>query len=322
MIPSSSSTTGADRCWQWPGKLSDGRIIAALDGVGLESWSPSGQRQWAVSDQIGGRDIVVAADERSAWTALIRPGRDEPQSVVRLSLDDGARLDHLNPGAPMSLVRCADGSAALAPEGSNNERSRLHIRRGTRIYFYDILHDEDAVGIDEHEIWLAVADPEATPTTRYPRAPKPADFTRVFPFSWEPGETHFAGPGVETVDGDLVYAGTVYHGQGLQPGGSFVVRRTRTGEPTWIFRTDHRATALDADEGTVYIGYDDGELVALELRSGTVLQRRHLTIDTIPVTPTALTVTATGRLLIGTEDGRILTCSNRPRVGVSTPGSS
>ncbi|WP_431955586.1 hypothetical protein [Nocardia lijiangensis] len=292
-------------------ELSDGRIITALDGVGLESWLPSGQRQWTVPDDKGGRDIVVAADERSAWIALVRPGwGDEPQSVVRLSLEDGAQLDHLSSPAPVSLVRCADGLPALAPEGSNYERSRLRIRRCSRIYFYDILPKDDELDFDPAEVWLATADLGATPVAEYPRAPKTTDFTRVFPFSWTPGETHFAGPGVETSEGDLVYAGTVYHGHGLQPGGSFVVRRnTTTGEPTWIFRTDRKATALDADEASVYIGYDDGELVALELCSGTVLLRKHLTVAAMPVVPTALTVVGLGRLLVGIDDGRILRCS-------------
>ncbi|MEV0247376.1 PQQ-binding-like beta-propeller repeat protein [Nocardia sp. NPDC050712] len=292
-------------------ELSDGRIIAALDGVGLEAWSPSGDLLWTVPDHLGGRDIVVAADERSAWIALIRRGwRNEPQSVVRLSLEDGAQLDQLSPPAPGSLVRCADGVPAFAPEGSNYEHSRLRIRRGTRIYFYDILRNEGALGSGGRETWLATADFEPSQVVHPPRAPKLADFTRVFPFSWAPGETHSAGPGVETSDGDLVHAGTVYNSRGLQPGGSFVVRRSATtGEPTWILRADREATSLDADDESVYIAYDDGELVALELRSGAVLWRRHLAVAKIPVIPTALTVVGPGRLLIGSDDGRILRCS-------------
>ncbi|WP_327129667.1 hypothetical protein [Streptomyces sp. NBC_01727] len=45
-------------------ELSDGRIVATLDGVQLEPWLPSGRRQWAVRDDGGGgRDIVIAPDE-------------------------------------------------------------------------------------------------------------------------------------------------------------------------------------------------------------------------------------------------------------------
>ncbi|WP_067708409.1 hypothetical protein [Nocardia yamanashiensis] len=293
-------------------QLSDGRIVAALDGVGVESWLPSGQQQLAVPDNRGGRDIVVAGDEQTVWTNLVRhKWLGEAPSVARICLEDGRQLDALSLSDPMSLVRCADGAPALVPEGSNSERSRLRIRRGSRVYFYDIEPNEDALGIDEYEIWLATAPLEEVPAAERPRAPQPADFTRVFPFSWVPGEAHFAGPGVETADGDLVYASSVYHGHGLQPGGSFVVRRnTRTGEPNWIFRTDHRATCLDADSEFVYIGYDDGELVALELDSGTVVQRQYLIVAAMPVIPTAVTVTGNGQLLIGTDDGRILLCSN------------
>lgn len=115
-------------------ELSDGRIVAALDGARLESWLPSGQRQWAVPDDDGGgRDIVIAADERSAWVGLARPEWEKArQAVVRLSLEDGRQLDRLASSAPMSLVRCADGLPALAPAGSLGGRSRLRIRHGSR----------------------------------------------------------------------------------------------------------------------------------------------------------------------------------------------
>ncbi|MEU2035274.1 hypothetical protein [Nocardia amamiensis] len=292
-------------------ELTDGRVVATLGGFQLESWLPSGQRQWTVPDDVGGRDIVVATDERSAWIALVRPewGK-QPQSVVRLSLEDGAQLDRLTPSVPVSLVRCADGLPALAPAGSNGERSRLHIRRGSRIYFYETEPKEGEWKPGQGEKWLAATNLEAMSVAERPRELTKTELVWLFPYSWTLGETHFAGPGVETADGDLVHAGTVYHGQGLQPGGSFVVRReTTTGEPTWIFRTDRKATALDSDAEIVYVTYDDGELVALDLRAGTVLSRRHLTVAAVPVVPTALTVAGPGRLLIGTSDGRILGCS-------------
>ncbi|MFQ6331253.1 PQQ-binding-like beta-propeller repeat protein [Nocardia sp. CWNU-33] len=114
---------------------------------------------------------------------------------------------------------------------------------------------------------------------------------------------------METSDGELVHVGTVYHGWGLQPGGSFVVRRRKTGEPTWVFRTDWPATSFDSDTGIVYVTYTNGELVALNIDTGTVLWRQHVTVAAVPVVPTALTVTDPGRLLIGTSDGRILDCS-------------
>ncbi|WP_330300415.1 hypothetical protein [Streptomyces sp. NBC_00503] len=292
--------------------LSDGRILATLDGVQLESWLPSGERSWMVPDEEGGRAIAVATDEGSAWVGLIRrPGaRDSvPQSVVLLSLVDGKQLDSIVPSSFVSLVRCADGRPALSPDGRNGARSRLPIRGGRRIYFQSILHPSGERNSYKGESWVAAMDLQG-PATARPVVPLAQSARRMFRYSWEPGETHFGGPGIEAADGTLVHAGTVYHGHGLQPGGSFVVRREMTdGRPQWVFRTDRKATALDADAATVYVGYDDGEVVALDLGDGTVRWRQHLTVGAVFAVPTALTVTATGRFLIGTSDGRILECS-------------
>ncbi|WP_330237862.1 hypothetical protein [Streptomyces sp. NBC_00525] len=292
-------------------ELSDGRIVATLDGVQLESWLPSGQRQWAVPDDEGGRDLVIAPDERSAWVGLVRPAwQKRPQSVVRLSLDDGAQLDRLMPSAPVSLARCADGLPALVPAGSAGERSRLRIRRGSRIYFLETVHEEGKRNPERKETWVVIADLESMPVAERPRELAKAEARRLFPYSWIPGETHFAGPGVETADGDLVHAGAVHHGDGLQPGGSFVVRRKSTnGKPIWVFRTDRKATGLDCDAKSIYVAYDDGEIVGLNLRDGTVYWRRHLAVAAVPAVPTALSVAEPGRLLIGTSDGRLLDCS-------------
>lgn len=271
-----------------------------------------GERAWTVPDEEGGSGIVVAADEGSAWVGLVRrPGRRDsvPQSVVRLSLADGKRLDSIVPASSVSLVRCADGRPALSPDGRNGPRSRLPVRGGSRIYFQSVLRSPGGRNPYEGERWVTAMELQG-PTTARPVEPAGPSVQWLFPYSWEPGETHFGGPGAEAADGSLVHAGTVYHGQGLQPGGSFVVRREPTdGRPRWVFRTDRKATALDADEAAVYVGYDDGEVVALDLGDGTVRWRQHLTVGEVSAVPTALTVTATNRFLIGTGDGRILECS-------------
>jgi hypothetical protein len=66
---------------------------------------------------------------------------------------------------------------------------------------------------------------------------------------------------------------------------------------------------MDADADRVYIGYDDGEIVVLGLRDGSIRHRAHLTVGAVIAVPTALTVTAPAQLLVGTSDGRILDCS-------------
>ncbi|MEV7189008.1 hypothetical protein [Kitasatospora sp. NPDC093102] len=104
---------------------------------------------------------------------------------------------------------------------------------------------------------------------------------------------------METADGDLVHAGTVYSGHGLQPGGSFVVRRSATdGAPRWVLRTDHVATDLGTEADTVCLAYRDGEILALDIRDDTLRWRHRLTVAGVPAVPTALTATGPGRLLV------------------------
>ena len=286
-------------------ELSDGRIVATLVGVRAECWLPSGVPRWSVPDDLGGRDIVPATDEQSVWVSLIRPEwQDRPRLMVRLSLADGAQLDDLTPSGPAALVRCADGVPAIAPARRSDGRSTLRVRRGSRIYIRETVERvEPAPG--PPEVWLAAAHLQHPPRGGRPREPSKQDFRRLLPYSCVSGETHFAGPGVETMDGSLVYAGTVYRGRG-----SFVVRRGLTADqPYWIFRADRPSTDLDADAETVYVTYDDGEIVALHLGDGTVRWRGTLTVAGMPVIASALTVAAPDRLLIGTSDGRILDCS-------------
>ncbi|MGW2183483.1 hypothetical protein ACWCXX_36775 [Streptomyces sp. NPDC001732] len=210
----------------------------------------------------------------------------------------------------MSLVRCADDLPVFAPAGQNGERSRLRIRRGSRIYFLETVSAKAGQRPGPGEAWLAAADLGSVPVAERPREPRGAEVNQLSPYSWKPEETHFAGPGVETTEGDLIHAGTAYHGHELQPGGSFVVRRAvAVEEPPWVFRADRKATDLDHDMETLYVTYDDGEIVGLGLRDGNVRWRRHLTVAGVPVVATALTVAEPGRLLIGTTDGRLLNCS-------------
>ncbi|WP_433491211.1 hypothetical protein [Nocardia grenadensis] len=58
--------------------------------------------------------------------------------------------------------------------------------------------------------------------------------------------------------------------------------------------TDAFLDSLGAE--TVYVTYNNGELVALDIDTGTVLWRQHVTVAAVPVVPTALTVTDSGRL--------------------------
>ncbi|HEX7162877.1 MAG TPA: hypothetical protein VF223_16785 [Trebonia sp.] len=165
--------------------------------------------------------------------------------MAGFSLADGALLDQVVPSVPVSLVRCANGRPALAPSGEDRRRTALPVRNGSRVYFrasgrpVRVSADPLAEG---KEPWIEAA-PMPEPGAQRPAEPAATTVRRLFPHSWAPGELHFGGPGVETPEGSLVHAGTVYHGRGLQPGGSFVIRRSaQTGTPLWVFRTDRPAT--------------------------------------------------------------------------------
>jgi len=80
-----------------------------------------------------------------------------------------------------------------------------------------------------------------------------------------------------------------------------------TGDPHWVFRADCPVTDLDTDTCTAYVAYQDGEIVALDLQGGSVRWRQRLQ----GVFPTALTAVGVDRLLVGTSDGRVLTCRIR-----------
>ncbi|GAB1823351.1 outer membrane protein assembly factor BamB family protein [Herbidospora sp. RD11066] len=275
--------------------LPDGRILATLDGVLLEAWSPSGEREWSVADEEGGREIVVTGE--TVWVSSMRPDGE----IIRLSLADGALLDRVTPSGPVSLVRCSDGRPALAPRALD----AFPIRSASRLYFLTFTPmkgDELARG----EASVDAVALSTLPADR-PGEPDPAEIRTLFPHAWEAGERHIAGPGAETPDGTLVHAGRIYDGRGLQPGGSFVVRRSAaTGTPLWVFRTDRPATTLALDEDAVYVAYDDGEIIVLDLHDGTARRRGHMKVGAVPVRPTALTVAGPGRLLIGTSDGRVV----------------
>nr|BFE58519.1 hypothetical protein GCM10020063_030450 [Dactylosporangium thailandense] len=288
-------------------ELPDGRVLAALSDVAVECWLPSGEAQWRVPDDngpdSGGLDLVVAPDEQSVWVGLVRPHWQEPpQLLVRCSLADGSRLDEFSPRHPYALVQCSDGLPAVASAGDVPQLHRLRVRRGRRIYVREVERTSASV-LAPRVAWLSAADPEPPAIDGRPR--ETGGLRRLFPYSWVPNESHFAGPGVEISEGSLVCAGTVYDGRGLQPGGSFVVRRDlTTGSPHWTFRTDSLATDLDASTDTAYVAYRDGEIVALDLDDGHLRWRWRLR----GIFPTALTVAGADRLLVGTSDGRILVC--------------
>ncbi|MEU6540625.1 PQQ-binding-like beta-propeller repeat protein [Streptomyces sp. NPDC047000] len=312
------------RVWAVEG-TEDGRVLAALDGVLAESWLPSGDLQWAVEDEEGGRQLVLAPDGASVWTNAERRGRRKggrretpAPRLARIAVGTGQVLETLSPGV-FTVVVAVDHRTILRPVDDR----RKHPERllmfdlngpvdGPEVSHFDLLNHPFAVRRASRPYILVGTDPDKPHRDKWVTAlDTDGTLRRLFPHSWVPEEHHFGGPAVETGQ-SLIYAGAVHHGHGLQPGGAYVVRRSLNGSVRWQYRTDHPATALDTDGDTVYVACNSGALTALDVNDGSVRWHTELKVDGVPTTALSLAVAPRGHLLIGTVDGRILECPPRP----------
>jgi hypothetical protein len=312
--------------------LTDGSVLAALDGIALECWPPGAATPaWSLPVDGVGCQIKVAPGERTAYTN-VRPPRqsfhDEPSVIEMVELADGwPRLD-IDVDFPAVLVDRADG--VCAARATERDATRGH---GTVIlasdgdpvgqldlghydlinHFFDIRRAPELLFLqgsqpkpwrDKWIVAVEVADGVTEPHVR-----------RRFLLDWDDQRrAHlFGGPGVYLDDSAgpaIVHAGAVYDGAGLLPGNAFVVRRSYpSGHLQWVFTADEQATAIDADDETTYVAFGCGELVALRSDSGAVLVRHLLTVNGQPVVPLSLCVAGAGRIVIGTLNGYVLTCS-------------
>ncbi|MEU0822712.1 PQQ-binding-like beta-propeller repeat protein [Streptomyces mirabilis] len=315
--------SGRRRVWAVEG-MEDGRVLAALDGVLAESWLPSGDRQWAVEDEEGGRQLVLASDGTSVWANAERRSRRKGRHwetsaprLARIAIDAGQVLETLSPGVCAVLITGGQRTILRPMDGGSKRPARLMMYDldstvdGPEVGRYDLFNHGFAVRSASRPYVLVGTDLDRPHKDKWIAAVG-ADGTlrRLFPHSWVPQEHHFGGPAVE-IGQSLVYAGTVHHGHGLQPGGAYVVRRSLNGAVQWQYRTDHPATALDADEDTVYVAYNSGALTALDAGNGSVRWHTELEVGGAPTTVLSLAVAPQGHLLVGTVDGRILECSLR-----------
>ncbi|MDP4504042.1 outer membrane protein assembly factor BamB family protein [Nonomuraea turcica] len=297
--------------------LRDGRVLAALDGVRLESWLPSGLREWvAPVPGGGGRRIVVTPDQRAAWVEIqwkpVWDGprvRYRPNGAERLSLQNGEVLRPAGSQTPVAVTGRQDGwvmlrdtrhapteAATILVSPDQQESAPLDlgqyefanttfvIRRSSELLFLQST---------PHGVWIAALEPSG--------AVRP-----LFPLDWDAGRGArlSGGPGVR-LPGALVHAATVAPDSHWRIA-AFVVRRRADGEPEWVYECEAVVTAMDAAGDTVLVALDSGEVVALGAADGRPRWRQSLTVHGMPTSGTSLAVPENDRVLIGTADGRIL----------------
>lgn len=313
--------------------LPDGRIIAALEGVRLECWSPASEEPlWRLPSDGTGCQVNVLPKGRTALAVTQTARRFEdrrwtigPSIVAQVDLDTGAVETIHEPAWPAVVVSRADGWWALrgtehigqataeeitirSPDGAPAVTVNLG-RYDLFNHFFDIRYAPDLLFLQGRadkpwqDKWVVAVD-----------APK-GSVRRLFPLEWDASRAGhlFGGCGAYLDDragSAIVHTGAVHNGAGLLPGNAFVVRRSYpTGRLQWVHTADYQATALDADADFVYVTFNTGELVVLRVDDGVVHARQELRVDGHRIVPLSLVRLEPGRLAIGTLDGRIVVCS-------------
>ncbi|GLY66643.1 PQQ-binding-like beta-propeller repeat protein [Amycolatopsis taiwanensis] len=265
--------------------LHDGRILATMDGAGLECWLPTGELAWSVVEE-SGRQLVVAADRESALVAIQTP--ELTIDIARHSLRDGELMDRFNPVGVVTAR--ADGVFALRPVAWEAQPTTVFRADGTEIgqvalggfqlasYSFPVRHASALYFLREPGEVVVVGDDLAV--------------RRLF-------DGAEAGPAVE-VGNSLVCCcldSTVMR------------RRLPDGEIVWRLEVDRRVTALEVDGSMLYVALNSGALLGVNVDTGELRWRQELSVHGQPTTGLSLASPQPGRLLIGTTDGRILDCS-------------
>ena len=310
--------------------LPGGRIVAALEGVRLECWSPTLEDPlWQLPVDGVGCQVKVLPDARTALALTQTPPRFEnrgwtldPSFLAEIDLDQGAVNTLRELPFPAVVVTRSDGRWAV--------RDAEHTTRVGAVICSPADADPAAVELGRYDLFNHFFDIRYAPDLLFLQGRKDESWQekwvvsvdaqdgsvrRLFPLEWDKSRNgHLYGGSGAYLTGRsgpaLAHTGHVHDRAGLLPGNSFVVRRAYpTGAPQWVFTADHQATALDADDDFVYVTFNSGELVILRAEDGSVQARQHLQLDGHPVVPLALVRLPDSRLAVGTLDGRILVCA-------------
>ncbi|MGW3152023.1 hypothetical protein ACWDG1_47075 [Streptomyces sp. NPDC001177] len=307
--------------------LRDGRVLAVLRSrTLLECWSGDGEPLWSVTvpDEHGhvGRQVYVAPDQETAWVPyLVGDSADRRTRLLRLSLTDGTLIGTRELEFPVDIVDRTDGAwiardsrdlfpgpqwppydsvvftpsgrrLADVPLGECDGSYGFRVRRSP--YLLVLRGLGDAPGRELLDKWVSRVTPDGVET--------------LFPFAWDASVTGYlrGGPAVY-VDGD---AGL--HGPGLlhacngSTGPHVLLRALPGGEVLWAHRTDAEVVGLDVHEGLVHAVTRARELLTMGIEDGKPLGRTPTAVGDHVFAPLCLAVSGSGRVLIGTAEGRIL----------------
>jgi hypothetical protein len=332
----------AERGRAWTGRagvavvhaLRDGRVLtAAQGGTLLECWSPDGRPLWSVpapedTFQRSGCRLYVTPDEETVWiTVLVGTSDNRTTLLRRFALADGAHLAELTFPFPVALASRTDGawiardsrelfpgprwppyeSVVLTPSGKR--LGTLSLGESDSTYDFQVRRSP-------HLLLLQGAGAEDTRTELLEKwvvrvAPDGAE--RLFPYAWGDaavgpvGRFLRSGPAVYVEDdtAGLVHACT----DGLD---GFLLRRAFPGgEVVWAHRLPARVTGVDTHAGLVHAvtaaGQEgNGELLTFRADDGEILRRVATAVGGHVFTPTCLSVSDSGALVIGTVEGRVL----------------
>ncbi|WIX77251.1 hypothetical protein QRX50_38535 [Amycolatopsis carbonis] len=235
------------------------------------------------------------------------------------ALADG-RIAASSEGVAMTMWSSVDGAPPVArpesrslldsatPDGREPPQgwTALPVRRASASYVTGVPDSED------EDRWVALVEPDRDePTVRplFPLAP-----------SEETADLAEIGAAVDLDGGALIYAASWLRiGPALDVDGPMADarhaatlvtrRRLPDGEVGWQFVVGGQVLAIEADAAIVHLSLSSGLLVALDATTGGVLWTHPLVVAGLPSTGSALALAGTGRLLVGTAEGRVAECA-------------
>lgn len=311
-----------------------GDVLASLEGVRLEAWTPTGVRRFAVEADGRGCQLEALSDRHllTLVEPTWRPTEDgfarKAGSVEVRDRVGGDLVAAIEVTFPVVAAGAADGSFLLRDVSVKkaNAGAALHFTDAAapgvplEVGGYDLVNHAFRVR-HAPEVLVLVGDEEQPWRDKwiarivrrgrwFGRRPSLA-VERMFPLEWDAERNGhlMGGPGcwlADVRDSSLVHAGWIHDGAGLLRGNSFLVRRSQqSGALQWEVRADAQFSGVDVVDTRIWATLLSGELLCIDAGTGEVLEETVLEVGGHPVVPLSM-CGAPGRLAIGLLDGRIL----------------